>query len=203
MLTSRKSFPSSGLQMLFSRRVRHTRADKGVYSPRLGHLQKIRTTSLLRHFKKVHLNFHQFFFQNLSSVETYHLFKRKKLVKNQEYRIKYFKVHVLYDKQTIQNFVLRIIYWSLRACALCFLVLVLWLFLIGYFTLANYKQAPQEHDTLWWSVIECFHSRGQHLCKSIGTKESVCIRKEFNSHGAGLGHQHGRSVIVGTPIWPP
>ena len=107
MLTSRKSFPSAGLQTLFSRRVRHTRADKGVYSPRLGHLRKIRTTSLLRHFKKVHLNFHQFFFQNLSSVETYHLFKRKKLVKNHEYRIKYFKVHVLYDKQTIQNFVLR------------------------------------------------------------------------------------------------
>ena len=51
--------------------------------------------------------------------------------------------------------------------------------------------------------IESFHSRGQHLCKFIGTKESVCIRKEFNSHGAGLGHQHGRNVIVGTPIWPP
>ena len=31
------------------------------------------------------------------------------------------------------------------------------------------------------SPIECFHSRGQHLYKFIGTKESVCIRKEFNS----------------------
>ena len=31
------------------------------------------------------------------------------------------------------------------------------------------------------ALIECFHSRGQHLCKFIGTKESVCIRKEFNS----------------------
>ena len=39
--------------------------------------------------------------------------------------------------------------------------------------------------------IECFHSRGQHLCKFIGTKESVCIKKEFNSHRIGLGHQHG------------
>ena len=45
-------------------------------------------------------------------------------------------------------------------------------------------------------VIECFHSRGQHLCKFIGTKESVCIRKEFNSHRTGLGHQHGRRFIV-------
>jgi len=30
-------------------------------------------------------------------------------------------------------------------------------------------------------LIECFHSRGQYICKFIGTKESVCIRKEFNS----------------------
>ena len=37
--------------------------------------------------------------------------------------------------------------------------------------------------------IECFHSRGQHLCKFIGTKESVCIRKEFNSHRTCLGLQ--------------
>ena len=44
--------------------------------------------------------------------------------------------------------------------------------------------------------IECFHSRVQHLCKFIGTKESVCIRKEFNSQRIGLGHQHGRRFIV-------
>ena len=45
-------------------------------------------------------------------------------------------------------------------------------------------------------TIECFHSRGQHLCKFIATKESVYIRKEFNSHRTGLGHQHGRRFIV-------
>ena len=44
--------------------------------------------------------------------------------------------------------------------------------------------------------IECFHSRGQHKCKFIGTKESVCIRKEFNSRRDSLGHQHGRRFIV-------
>ena len=44
--------------------------------------------------------------------------------------------------------------------------------------------------------IECFHSRAQHLCKCFGTKESVCIRKEFNSQRIGLGHQHGRRFIV-------
>ena len=44
--------------------------------------------------------------------------------------------------------------------------------------------------------IKRFHSRGQHLWKFIGTKESVCIRKEFNSHGIGLVHQHGRRFIV-------
>ena len=44
--------------------------------------------------------------------------------------------------------------------------------------------------------IECFHSRGQHICKFIGTIKIVCIRKEFNSHRTGLGHQHGRRFIV-------
>ena len=44
--------------------------------------------------------------------------------------------------------------------------------------------------------IERFHSRGQHLCKFIRTKESVYIRKEFNSHRTCLGHQHGRRFIV-------
>ena len=43
---------------------------------------------------------------------------------------------------------------------------------------------------------ERFHSRGQQLCKFIETKESVCIRKEFNSQRIGLGHQHGRRFIV-------
>ena len=46
------------------------------------------------------------------------------------------------------------------------------------------------------SPIECFHSRGQRLCKHIETKESVCIRKEFNSHRTGLGHQHARRFFV-------
>ena len=30
----------------------------------------------------------------------------------------------------------------------------------------------------------------------IGTKESICIRKEFNSHRIGLERQHGRRFIV-------
>ena len=41
-----------------------------------------------------------------------------------------------------------------------------------------------------------FHSRGQQLCKFIGTKESFYIRKEFNSHRIGLVHQNGRRFIV-------
>ena len=44
--------------------------------------------------------------------------------------------------------------------------------------------------------IERFHSRGQYLCKFIGTKESVYIRKEFNSHKIGLGHQYGRRDVM-------
>ena len=53
------------------------------------------------------------------------------------------------------------------------------------------------HTSPWGSLlIECFHSWGQHLCKFIGTKGSVCIRKEFNSQRIVLGHQHGRRFIV-------
>ena len=44
--------------------------------------------------------------------------------------------------------------------------------------------------------MERFYSRGKYLCKFMGTKESVCIRKELNSHRTGLGHQHGRRFIV-------
>ena len=44
--------------------------------------------------------------------------------------------------------------------------------------------------------IECFHSRGQHLCKHVRTKENVCIRKEFNSQRTGLGHQYGRRDVM-------
>ena len=47
------------------------------------------------------------------------------------------------------------------------------------------------------NVIERFHSRGHHhLCKIIGTKESVFIRREFNSHRTGLEHQDGRCVFI-------
>ena len=44
-------------------------------------------------------------------------------------------------------------------------------------------------------VILCFHSRGQHLFKFIATKESVYLRKEFNSHRTGLGHKYGRHDV--------
>ena len=44
--------------------------------------------------------------------------------------------------------------------------------------------------------IERFHSRGQRLWKFMGTKESVYIRKEFNSLRIGLEHQNGRRFII-------
>ena len=44
--------------------------------------------------------------------------------------------------------------------------------------------------------VERFHSRGQHLGKFIGTKESVYIIKEFNSYWIGLKHQHSLRFIV-------
>ena len=47
---------------------------------------------------------------------------------------------------------------------------------------------------LW--ILEGFHSLSYHLRTFIGTKESVYIRKVFNSHETGLEHQHGHHFIV-------
>ena len=62
--------------------------------------------------------------------------------------------------------------------------------------LAIYDEVSVRGAWVHYVFIECFHSRGQHLSKFIGTTESVCIRKEFNSHRTSIGHQHGRRVIV-------
>ena len=53
------------------------------------------------------------------------------------------------------------------------------------------------HSFVWKErTIERFHPRVQHLCKFIRTKESVYIRKEFNSHRIGLEHQYGRRDVM-------
>ena len=44
--------------------------------------------------------------------------------------------------------------------------------------------------------VERFYSRGQQLCKFIGTKESFYIRKRFNTKRIGLEHQHGRFIVL-------
>ena len=44
--------------------------------------------------------------------------------------------------------------------------------------------------------IECFHSRGQHLCKFMRTKESISMKKGYNSQRIGLGHQYGRRDVM-------
>ena len=43
---------------------------------------------------------------------------------------------------------------------------------VSSITIANFR----------FFLRECLHTRGQRLCKFIGTKGSVCIRKDFNSH---------------------
>ena len=44
--------------------------------------------------------------------------------------------------------------------------------------------------------MEGVHSRGQHLCKFIGTKKIFDIGKQFNYHRTGLEHKHTRRFIV-------
>ena len=45
-------------------------------------------------------------------------------------------------------------------------------------------------------AIERFQSRGQHVGKFVGTKESVDIRKRFDFYRIGLEYQHGLRFIV-------
>ena len=54
------------------------------------------------------------------------------------------------------------------------------------------------------AAFDRFHSRGQQLCKFIGTKESFYIRREFNSHRIWFGTPKWPPFhCFGTPIWPP
>ena len=50
---------------------------------------------------------------------------------------------------------------------------------------------------------ECFHSRGQHLCKFIGTKGSVCIRRVQLPEDCFGTPTWPPFHCFGTPIWPP
>ena len=46
-----------------------------------------------------------------------------------------------------------------------------------------------------WKMRETFHLRGHHLWQLSGTKESIYLRKEFNSHRIGLENQHGHCLL--------
>ena len=74
--------------------------------------------------------------------------------------------------------------------------------------LIKYYITHSKTSTTRRQSIECFHSRGQHLCKFIGTKESVCIKKR-SSTPTGLSwytnmvavslfweHQYGRRDVM-------
>jgi len=60
------------------------------------------------------------------------------------------------------------------------------------YVIINYALGSGQYNFwfLFEVLIERFLSRGQHLCKFIGTKESVSTW--FKPHKTGLGHQHGR-----------
>ena len=61
-----------------------------------------------------------------------------------------------------------------------------------------YCQLYLFYDVIKYLCVSCkkYDLRDQHLCKFIGTKESVYIRKEFNSHRTGLGHKHGHCDVM-------
>ena len=50
---------------------------------------------------------------------------------------------------------------------------------------------------IWWSHLQSVFTHVASIYANLlEKKESVCIRKEFNSHRTGLGRQHGRRFIV-------
>ena len=61
-----------------------------------------------------------------------------------------------------------------------------------------YCQLYLFYDVSNYLCVSCkkYDWRDQHLCKFIERKESVYIRKEFNSHTTGLGHKHGRRDVM-------
>ena len=50
--------------------------------------------------------------------------------------------------------------------------------------------------------MECFHSRDYQSYWFTETKDSICIKIEFNSQRFGLGHQHGRRDVNSIPLKP-
>ena len=67
--------------------------------------------------------------------------------------------------------------------------------------------SPSHNETVTKAITWCaiaikrVQSRVQQPCKFTGTKESLYIRKELNSHRTGrftvLGHQHGCNDVIG------
>ena len=55
---------------------------------------------------------------------------------------------------------------------------------------------PAMRDKSYSQSIECFHSRDYRPYWFTETKESICIKIEFNSQRFGLGHQHHRHFFV-------
>ena len=52
------------------------------------------------------------------------------------------------------------------------------------------------HKSVADTVYRVFSLTWPTFTQIYWKKESVCIRKEFNSHRTGLGHQHGRRFNV-------
>ena len=69
---------------------------------------------------------------------------------------------------------------------------------VDFPTAGNYDVRLAETRT-----IERFHSLGQHLCRFIGTKERVYIKKEFNSTRLSWTPTWPRFHCFATQIWPP
>ena len=68
--------------------------------------------------------------------------------------------------------------------------------LLEVFLWMAWKQTRSLDVLMGLFLIDRFRSRGQQLCRFLGTKEGFYIRKISNPHRIFLVHQHGRCLIA-------
>ena len=95
-------------------------------------------------------------------------------------------IRAVFSHVYLQSFLLH----DIRAFFFCHIYLRSFLFLWAFY--------PQVYDHFLTNAhIFCVFTHVASIyAKVIGTKESVYIRKEFNSHRIVLGHRHGHRFIV-------
>ena len=60
----------------------------------------------------------------------------------------------------------------------------------------TFRQSNENRSTSQFQPYRTYVLTVQQPCRLIGTKESVYVRKELNSHRIGLAHQRDRFIVL-------